>query len=105
MLSQVPGSQDDPLFFICGQGTWFPLTDSIDRKHLKRISSILGWEHKQVTFHTFSRSGASWAFQHGILIEAIKKVQGSDCVRGYIHTTSNPVSDPLLQAFKLHLPH
>ena len=26
MLSRVPGSQDDPLFYICPQSRWFPLT-------------------------------------------------------------------------------
>ena len=107
MLAMVPGSQDDPLFSICRQGSWLPLTDSIVRKHLTRIIRMLGWEHKHITFHTFRRSGASWAFQHGVPIEAIKN-QGtwkSDCVWRYIHTTTHTHSDPLLQAFRLHLPH
>ena len=97
MLAMVPGSQDDPLFSICRQGSWVPLTDSIVRKHLTRIIRMLGWEHKHITFHTFRRSGASWAFQHGVPIEAIKS--------HIIHTTTHTHSDPLLQAFRLHLPH
>ena len=72
MLAIVPGYQDDPLFSICRQGCWVPLTDSIVRKHLKRITRMLGWEHMQITFHTFRRSGVSWAFQHGVPIYAIK---------------------------------
>ena len=40
MLAMVPGSQDDPLFSICRQGSWVPLTDSIVRKHLTRIIRI-----------------------------------------------------------------
>ena len=107
MLASVPGSQNDPLFSICRQGCWLPLTDSIVRKHLTCIIRMLGWEHKHITFHTFRKSGASWAFQHGVPIEAIKK-QGtwkSDCVWRYIHTTTKSHSDPLLQAFRLHLPH
>ena len=54
---------------------------------------------------SFHRSGASWAFQHGVLIEAIAN-QGtwsSDCVWQYIHTGSDPVSGPLLQALKSYL--
>ena len=107
MLAMVPGSRDDPLFSICRQGHWLPLTDSIVRKHLKRVSCILSWQHLHITFHTFRRSGASWAFQHGVPMDAIKQ-QGtwkSDCVWRYIHTHNNKLSDPLLQAFRLHLPH
>ena len=107
MLAIVPGSQDDPLLSIHRQGRWLPLTYSMVRKHLKRITRMLGWEHMQITFHTFRRSGASWAFQHGVPIEAIKR-QGtwnSDCIWRYIHTHTKADSDPLLQAFRLHLPH
>ena len=107
VLSQVTGSQNDPLFCISRLGRRLPLTDSTVIKHLKFFTHTLGWEQLQVTFHTFRRSGASWAFQHGIPINAIKD-QGtwsSDCVWRYIHTQTNTVSDPLLQAFKLHLPH
>ena len=107
MLAIVPGSQDDPLYSICRQGCWLPLTDSIVRKHLTHISRMLGWEHKHITFHTFRKSGASWAFQHGVPIEGIKRQDTwkSDCIWRYIHTTTKSHSDPLLQAFRLHLPH
>ena len=98
MLAIVPGSQDDPLLCICRQACWVPLTDSIVRKHLNHITHILNWEHTHITFHTFRRSGASWAFQHGVSIEAIKQ-QGTwnlDCVWRYIHTHTKTVSDPHL---------
>ena len=107
MRAIVPGSQDDPLFSLCRQGHWVPLTDSIVRKHQKRITRMLGWEHMQITFHTFRSFGASWAFQRGVPIDTIKK-QGtwnSDCVWRYIHTHTKTDSDPLLQAFRRHLPH
>ena len=107
VLALVPGSQDDPLFSICRQGHWVPLTDSIVRKHLQRFICILKWEHIHITFHTFRRSGASWAFQHGVPIDAIKQ-QGtwnSDCIWQYIYTHTKNYSDALLQAFRLHLPH
>ena len=73
MLAVVPGSQDDPLFSICRQGRWVPLTDSIVRKLLKRITHMLSWEHMHITFHTFRRCVSSWAFQHGVPIDAIKQ--------------------------------
>ena len=101
MLAMVPGSQDDPLFSICRQGRWLPLTDSIVRKHLKCVSCILSWQHLHITFHTFRRSGASWAFQHGVPMDAIKEqaIWKSDCVWRYIHAHTKTVSDTLLQAF------
>ena len=71
MLAIVPRSQKDPLFSICRQDRWVPLTDTIVKTHLKGITRMLGWEHMQITFHTFRRSGASWAFQYGVSIDAI----------------------------------
>ena len=95
---------NDPLFAIFKANTWSPLTDSMVRKHLKRVLRLLQLHHHNFTFHTFRRSGASWAFQHGVPIEAIKQ-QGtwsSDCVWRYIQKT-NPSTSPLTQAFRLHL--
>ena len=39
MLQKVPGSNNDPLFFSAGR--WAPLTDSMARKHLKKVSNFL----------------------------------------------------------------
>ena len=41
MLAANPGSQNDPLFTIPRHGRWLPLTDSIVRKHLKRVIKAL----------------------------------------------------------------
>ena len=104
MLHLVSGSNNDPLFAIFKASTWSPLTDSIVRKHLKRVLRLLQLQHHNFTFHTFRRSGASWAFEHGVPIEVIKQ-QGtwsSDCVWRYIQKT-NPSTFPLTQAFRLHL--
>ena len=84
MLAAIPSSQNDPLFIILRRGRWLPQTDSIVRKHLKKVIKALGWEHQKYTFHTFTRSGASWS--HNVPIQAIKD-QGtwsSDCVYRYI---------------------
>ena len=107
MLQQIPGSHNDPLFTIFRRGQWLPLTDSIVRKHLQRVMKILGWEHCKYTFHTFRRSGASWAHNHNVPIQAIKD-QGtwsSDCVYSYIFSDNQFSSSPLLHAFKQHLQH
>ena len=72
MLAAIPGSKNDPLFTISRRGCWLPLTDSIVRKHLHRVIKALGWDHHKYTFHTFRRSGASWAHTHNVPIQAIK---------------------------------
>ena len=104
MLRLVPGSNNDPLFAIFKANTWSPLTDSMVRKHLKRVLRLLQLHHHNFTFHTFRRSGASCAFQHGVPIEVIKQkgTWSSDCVWRYIQKT-NPSTSPLTQAFRLHL--
>ena len=99
LLQSVPGSPDDPLFTIFKQGSYVPLTDSMVRKHFKKITHLLHWQNFKFAFHSFRRSGASWPYQHGVPIDAIKQ-QGtwaSDCVWRYISTQSH--SSPLLQAF------
>ena len=103
LLQSTHGTQTEPLFTILNQGSYMPLTDSMVRKHFKRIINILQWQHLRLTFHSFRRSGASWAYQHGVPIDAIKK-QGtwsSDCVWRYISTQSH--SSPLIHAFHQHL--
>ena len=104
MLHLVPGSNNDPLFAIFKANKWSPLTDSTVRKHLKRVLLLLQLQHHNFTFHNFRRSGATWAFEHGVPIEVIKQ-QGtwsSDCVWRYIQK-SNSSTSPLTQAFQLHL--
>ena len=96
MVATLPGSANDPLFAICRCGHWLPLTDSIVRKHLKRIIRVLGWENQNFTFHTFRRSGASWAYNHDAPIRAIK-YQGtwfSDCIYRYIAADTHFSSSP-----------
>ena len=65
MLQIVPGSNNDPLFQIFSAGRWVPLTDSIARKHLKKVSNFLNVQ-PTFTFHDFRRAGTSWGFTHGV---------------------------------------
>ena len=104
MIALVPGSDNDPLFATHTHDSVLPLTDSMVRKHLKRVLALLGLQNDGYTFHTFRRSGVSWAYNHGVPMEAIKS-QGtwmSDTVWRYIHAHS-PTSSALLSAFRQHL--
>ena len=105
MLETIHVTKNDPLFTIPRQGHYLPLTDTIVRKHLKRVLKALGWDQQKFTFHTFRRSGASWAHNRGVPIQAIKD-QGtwsSDCVYRYISPDTQFSSSPLLHAFQQHL--
>ena len=66
MLHIVPGSNNDPLFQIAGR--WVPLTDSIARKHLKKVSNFLNVQ-PTFTFHDFRWADTSWGFNHGVPLE------------------------------------
>ena len=104
MLHLDPGLNNDLFFAIYKANKWSPRTDSTVRKHLKWVLLLLQLQHHNFTFHTFRRSGASWAFEHGVPIKVIKQ-QGtwsSDWVWRYIQK-SNPSTSPLTQAFQLHL--
>ena len=105
MLEKIPGAENDPLFTVPRHGQYLPLTDTIVRKHLKRVLKALEWEQQKYTFHTFRRSGDSWAHNHGVPIQAIKD-QGtwsSDCVYRYISSDTQFSSSLLLHAFQQHL--
>ena len=75
MLHLVPGSNNDPLFAIFKANKWSPLTDSMVKKHLKRVLLLLQLQLHNFTFHTFRRSGASWAFIYLWLYVAFNTVQ------------------------------
>ena len=73
MLAVVPGSANDPLFSISGGDSVHPLTDTMVTKHLKRVLTLLNLHHCGYTFYTFRTSGASFAYNHGVPIEVIKR--------------------------------
>ena len=100
MITLIPGSDNDPLFATYAHDSILLLTDSMVRKRLKRVIALLGLQNDGYTFHTFRRSGASWAYKHSVSMEAIIS-QGtwvSDTVCRYIHSYS-PASTTLLSAF------
>ena len=73
LLQHSPGSKNSPLFqFRCSQ-MWVPLTNNRVRAHLRNILSLLNLHTSFITFHSFRRSGASFAFNHNVSLQQIQK--------------------------------
>ena len=90
-LQLAPGSKNHPLFqFKCGN-TWLPMTDNRVRSHLKNVLSLLNLETNYITFHSFRRSGASFAFNHNVSIQEIQRhgTWTSDCVWRYVSDSTD----------------
>ena len=103
MLDNIPGSPNDPLFQIPTGSTFAPLTDSVARKHLKKVQKVLKIP-SPLTFHLFRKSGTTWAFQHGVPLQQIM-LHGtwtSDCIWRYVSTLPQHIS-PVAATFKQHL--
>ena len=71
-LQWVPGSSNSALFQFKLFGNSVPLTDSRVTAHLKDILRLCGKEPNFIYFHTFRRSGASFAFEHNVLLQDIQ---------------------------------
>ena len=80
-----------------------PLTDSVARRHLKQVSTLLGIS-PHFKFHDFRRAGSTWAFNFGVPLDHIKAhgTWASDCIWRYISLVSQP-SLTVSRAFQLHL--
>ena len=103
MIYLFPAGNNEPLFVIPSPSSMVPLTDSVARKHLKKISNKLGLQ-SPLTFHAFRRAGAMWAFQNGVPLEHIMKhgTWKSDAV--WSHLSSNPTAtSPVSLAFQAAL--
>ena len=74
------------LFQSYGPVGWSPLIDSKVRKVLKAINIKLGLNPSHFTFHSFRRSGSTFAFNCHIPIRSIERhgIWTSDCVWQYI---------------------
>ena len=81
----------------------FPLTDSVACRHLHTISNVLDLS-PHLTFHDFRRSGATWAFHHGVPLSQIMHhgTWCSDSVWKYINDTSTKPS-AVSTTFQQHL--
>ena len=55
LLQFTPSEKNLPLFQIQCYGKWVPLSDSRLRKQLSNILTLVGLQHKNITFHSFRR--------------------------------------------------
>ena len=82
-------SQSDPLFMIKISTGRQHLTAHVASKVLKSLVMKMDLNPRDFGFHTFRRSGASWAFSKGVPLEKIK-IHGhwhSEAVWSYLPTT------------------
>ena len=81
-----PMSPTTSVFQVIGNGGWQPLTDTKVRKCLKVINTALGLNPQFFTFHSFRRSGATFAYNSHVPIQQIKRhgTWLSECVWRYI---------------------
>ena len=84
--SLYPMSADHSAFQVKMQSGWQPLTDSKIRKCLKSMNMTLGLNPHFYTFHSFRRSGATFAYNAHIPVQQIKRhgTWTSECVWRYI---------------------
>ena len=93
-----------PLFQIKCFGNWVPLTDTRLRKFLSKVIKNLGWQNKNITFHSFQHSGATLAFNSNIPMQHIQShgTWTSEAVWSYI-TQDHEASDLVATTFKNRL--
>ena len=100
LLAITPGSQNSPLFQYKNSGVWIPMTHSQVRAHFKILLKKLNMHQSSLTFHAFQRSGATFAFNANVDLQAIHShgTWTSECVWRYINA-----SDQVASTFKRHL--
>ena len=103
LLLLLPGEPNDPLFQIYRVHAQVPLMDSVARRHLHTVSNALHLS-PHLTFHDFRRSGATWAFHHGVPLSQIMHhgTWRSDSVWKYINDLSTKPS-AVSTTFQQHL--
>ena len=103
-LKITPGDKNSPLFQYKTASTWLPLTDTRVRKHLQNVLKLLNLHENHVTFHSFRRSGATFAFNHNVSLQEIQRhgTWTSDCVWRYI-TEHTDAGSEVARNFALHL--
>ena len=106
LTKMYPMSTVTSLFQIHGNTSWQPLTDSKVRKCLKTINVSLGLNPHFFTFHSFRRSGATFAYNFHVPIQQIKRhgTWSSECVWRYIqadHSAGESLASSLAAAINV----
>ena len=104
ILKLYSGSPNSPLFQVKCSSRWVPLTDTRLRKFMGKLILTLGWAHKNLTFHSLRRSGATWAFNSNIPLHHIQShgTWTSEAVWSYI-TQDHRASDMVATTFQQRL--
>ena len=95
VLRLVPRRKNAPLFQILDNSAWIPLTDTRVRRHLHSILTVLGMQASGFTFHSFRRSGATFAFQNNVSLQNIKHhgTWSTECVWRYVLESADAGSE------------
>ena len=104
LLLLTPRGSNVPLFQYKVSNNWVPLTDARVRRHLNLILERLGLANAGFTFHSFRRSGATFAFNNDVALQNIQRhgTWTSDCVWGYI-TDSADCGEQVADVFRTKL--
>ena len=104
LLAITPKGSNLPLFQFKVPGTWVPLTDNRGRRHFALIIAKLDLADSGFTFHTFRRSGATFAFNNDVTLQNIQRhgTWTSDCVWRYI-TDSVDAGEQVANMFRAKL--
>ena len=94
-ISLYNPAPQEPLFQIKTSKDWVVLIDSKMRKVLSKLKVKMGFSPSHFTFHTFLRSGASFAYNSHMPLGSIKHHGSwtSDCVWAYIQANQNSSRD------------
>ena len=98
LFAITPGDKNSPLLQFRVGMVYQPLIDTRVRKHFKNILNLFKIQDQNLTFHSFRRSGATFAFQHNVALQNIQQHGSwtSDCVWRYASdslSASSQVSD------------
>ena len=87
MYKAIPALKNSPLFCLPSSNNVISLSDSTARKHLKKISFLLGVS-LPLTLYSFRRSGTTWAFANGVPLQEIMQhgTWSFDAVWRYINS-------------------
>ena len=101
IVSKHKNQEDKPLF-TNSLGQVIPAYRM--RLELKGAIRVMGWATEGLGYHTLRRSGASWAFDHGINLDHLKAHGGwrSDAVWKYLIKTPSAAAK-VAHTFKAHI--
>ena len=91
LLKSRPLAKNAPLF---ADPTGTPILDTIIRDTLRKILQCIGIPTQGHSFHTFRRSGATWAFDNNVPLEHIMHHGSwhSEAIWNYLQQTSTATS-------------